>query len=134
MTDKPNTEKPPVSEARQRLEEWLASPAPYLSAEEIVRRKAEKIRQEKEEELQLARERNRKVLQLSPYGGPQGRKWKPFVDKVSACNEYEPTALDRVREAVSRAAIGYRTMEDVVQRQEERIEPIADVVRQQDGR
>src|SRR6266404_3272615 len=95
MSSKPNpeteVEKPPEGKTwRQVLEEHLAGPIPYLTAEEIG----------------LARERNRKVLQLTPYGGPK-RKWKPFVDKVSACREHEPTSLDElgeIREAVARAA------------------------------
>jgi len=131
-------EKPPKGKTwRQVLEEHLACPVPYLSAEEIVRRKREKAERERQEELALARERNRKILRLTPYGGPQGRKWQPFVDKVSACVQHEPTALDRIREvqeAVARAAREARmkadpnglgiwgadeTMADIVRRQDE---------------
>ncbi len=141
MSNKPNpeteVEKPPEGKTwRQVLEEHLAGPIPYLTAEEIVRRKREKAERKRQEELRLARERNRKVLQLTPYGGPK-RKWKPFVDKVSACREHEPTSLDElgeIREAVARAAREARmradplgtglycadeTIDDVVRRQDE---------------
>jgi len=129
MSNKPG----PGKDWRQRLEEHLAN-VPYLSAEEIRRRKEERARREREEELALARERNRKILQLTPYGGPQGRKWRPFVDGVTACTQQEPTAQDGVREAVARAAREARmradpegtgiwgvgeTMADVVRRQDE---------------
>ena len=120
-----------------RLEAWFASDPPMLSAEEIVRRKAEKIRQQREKDLELAREHNRKILQLTPYGGPQGRKWRPYVDSASACIEHEPSAVDEaagIREAVAKAARQARmradpdgtglyganeTMADIVRRQDE---------------
>jgi hypothetical protein len=127
----------PKTPAQLRLEEWFAREPRFLSAEEIIRRKAEKIRQQREEELQLAAEHNRKVLRLTPYGGPRGRKWRPYVDSASACVEHEPTAVDEaaeIREAVAKAArqarmradpdgIGHyganETMADIVRRQDE---------------
>jgi hypothetical protein len=137
MTNKPGAEKPPEGKTwRQVLEEHLAGPVPYLSAEEIVRRKREKAEKEREERLALARERNRKVLRLTPYGGPQ-RKWQPFVDKTSAYVHHETTNLDQlveIRQAVARAAREARmkadpfgagiwgadeTVADVVRRQDE---------------
>src|SRR5262245_64465382 len=109
MSNTPRTssgryEKPPEGKTwRQVLDEHLAGPVPYLTAEEIVRMKAEKAERARQE----ARQANRKVLELTPHGGPQGRRWRPWIDKVSAYSAYEPTALDRiaeVREAVARAA------------------------------
>src|SRR5262249_61613406 len=115
-------------------EEHLANPV-FLSAEEIVRRKREKAEKQREEELALARERNQKILRLTPYGGPEGRKWQPYVDGVSAYRQHEPTALEKeVMRAVSVAARQRRaralanpmnlygddeTIEDVVRRQDE---------------
>src|SRR5258708_6056037 len=140
MSNNPNSgvEKPPEGKTwRQVLEEHLAGPIPYLSAEQIVRRKREKAERERQEELELARERNRKVLRLTPYGGQQGRKWQPWVDKTTACIQSEPTALDEIaeiRQSVAKAAREARmkadpfgtgvygadeTMADVVRRQDE---------------
>jgi hypothetical protein len=130
MTNKPNAGG---KDWRQRLEEHLAN-VPYLSAEEIRQRKAEQAQRKREEELEVIREHNRKVLQLTPYGGPQGRKWQPYVEGPTSCIQGKPTDLDRVREDVARAAREARmradpegtgiwgvgeTMADVVRRQDE---------------
>src|SRR5262245_18222631 len=90
--------------AEQRLEEHLANPV-FLSAEEIVRRKREKIEKQREEELRLAKKLNQKQLRITLYCGPKDRKWQLYVDRTSAYRQLEPTPFEReVMRAVSVAA------------------------------
>src|SRR5262249_25047914 len=138
MTGKPNTTPEPGSAAgktlQQLLDERFAN-VPYLSAEEIVRRKREKLEKQREEELALAKERNQKILRLTPYGGPQDRKWRPYVDGVSAYRQHEPTPLEReVMRADSVAARLRRAqaLSDPLNLYGSDEETMADVVRRQD--
>ena len=125
--------------AREALEEWLASDPPYLSAEEIARKKAEQIRREKEEALKRRQEgsgHNRKVLELDPYGRRHHRKWQVSVDKTTSYVQKEPDIgcrIMEIREAVAREARLARMHDDPdnVGGYSE-FETIADVIRRQD--
>lgn len=112
--------------ARERLDQMLAEGIPEApSRAEIARR-----------EYEEAKRRNCEVLELIPgKGGKAGRKWKPYIDKVSACAEYEPTALDReweIRKAVGEAARKARMRSDPLNLYGDNAESIDDVVRRQD--
>lgn len=112
--------------ARERLDRMLAAGVPDAPS------KAEIARREYEE----AKRANCEVLQIIPgKGGLVGRRWQPYVDKVSSYRQVDRTAADEMWELqrrVAEAARRARMRADPLNLYGDAPESIDDVVRRQD--
>jgi len=109
----------------------LAQPIPRVGPP-----RAEREREARERELEEAKRANCEVLRLIPgKGGLVGKRWEPYIDKVSSYRQADRTAADEMWELqrkVAEAARRARMRSDALNLYGDSEESIDDVVRRQD--